>query len=196
MQIILASNNANKAEEIRRITAPVEVVTLAELGLNVPFDAVEDGATYEENALKKVRVVGDRANGIVVADDSGLEVDALGGRPGIHSARYGGPGLNDRLRCEYLLHEMEMDQCATRAARFICVVAARFPDGTEKIFRGVLEGEITRDIRGESGFGYDPVFLLLEEYLTLAQIGPKEKNRISHRAIAFGLLKDFLLKSA
>jgi XTP/dITP diphosphohydrolase len=194
MRFILASYNRHKAQEIRLIVAPVNVETLADLGIDIPLGDVEDGETYEENAFKKVREVAAHVKGIVVSDDSGLEVDALGGRPGIHSARYGGAGLTDRERCELLLRETGAAPGKTLASRFVCVVAARLENGVEHAFRWILEGMITHECRGESGFGYDPVFFLPDRGLTVAEIGPEEKNRISHRARAFTMLRDFLLK--
>lgn len=196
MEILLATNNRHKAAEIARIVAPVRVLCLADLDLAVDLSGVEDGATYEENALKKARPVAAAApRAIVVADDSGLEVDALDGRPGLHSARYGGDGP-DAKRYELLLGELSGVPPARRAARFICIAAAVFPGGAEYIFKGVREGIITERPRGEGGFGYDPVFLVPETGRTMAELTPDEKNRISHRGIAFRLLRDTLLRTS
>jgi len=193
MEIILASFNRNKAREIEKIVAPVAVRSLADFGVELDFDALETADTYEGNALIKVRAAAEHVKGIIVADDSGLEVDALGGRPGVHSARYGGAEIPDRDRCKVLLDEMKDIPSGRRAARFVCCVALRLEDGSEKFFRGALEGSIHTEVIGESGFGYDPVFLLPDSGLTVAQISSAEKNSISHRAKAFQALRDYLL---
>lgn len=194
MEIILASFNKHKALEIGAIAAPVAVRSLGEFGVEIDFDAVEDGATYEENAFKKVRAAAARVSGLIAADDSGLEVAALGGRPGILSARYGGAEIPDADRCRLLLEEMKDVPDGDRAARFVCVVAVRHPDGSEQIFTGELRGIITRELRGQGGFGYDPVVYIPELGRTVAELTPDEKNRISHRAKAFAALRDSLLK--
>ena len=193
MEIILASYNAHKAREIGEIMSPVRVKSLAEFGVELDFDAIEDGATYEENAIKKARAASARVKGIVAADDSGLEVESLGGRPGLLSARYGGAEIPDADRCRLLLDEMKDMPDGRRGARFVCVVAALFPDGREAIFTGECRGVIIREMRGGRGFGYDPVMFLPGRGLTVAELSPEEKNRISHRAIAFKALRDSLL---
>ncbi len=193
MEIILASFNENKAREIGGIMSPIAVRTLGEFGVGIDFDAVEDGTTYEENAFKKVRAAAAHVNGIIAADDSGLEVYALGGRPGLLSARYGGAETSDADRCRILLEEMKDIPDDNRGARFVCVVAVLFPDGRESVFTGECRGVITREVRGAGGFGYDPVMLLPERGLTVAEIASAEKNRISHRAIAFRAFRDSLM---
>lgn len=193
MEIILASYNKNKAREIESIMAPLHVKCLADLGVDIDFDAVEDGDTYRENAIKKVRAAAAHVDGILCADDSGLEVDALHGGPGVHSARYGGPGLDDALRYTKLLEDMRDVPEPKRGARFVCVVAARLPDGAEHFFEGELRGVIATAPRGSSGFGYDPVMYLPDIAQTVAQISSYEKNRISHRAAAFRQFRDLLL---
>lgn len=195
MEIILASFNKNKAREIEQILSPVAVKCLADLGVNMDFDAIEDADTYRENALIKVRAAAAHASGIICADDSGLEVDALDGRPGVLSARYGGPGLDDAMRYTKLLEELRGVPEARRGARFVCVVAARFPDGRETCFEGELRGVIATAPRGSSGFGYDPVMYLPGLGKTVAEIPLHEKNRISHRAAAFLKLRDHLLQN-
>ncbi len=193
MEIILASYNAHKAREIGAIMSPIVVKSLGELGVEMDFDAVEDGETYSENALKKVHAAAAHVKGIIVSDDSGLEVAALDGRPGLLSARYGGADITDQERCGLLLDEMKTVPDGKRAARFVCIVAALFPDGREELFEGELAGVITREIRGGSGFGYDPVIFLPERGVTVAELAPGEKNKISHRSTAFGKLKQYLL---
>jgi len=193
LEFILASFNENKAREISRIAAPVRARSLSSLGVEIDFDAVEDGLTYEENAFKKASAAAEHVTGVIAADDSGLEVEALGGAPGLMSARYGGPGLSDEQRCLRLLEEMRDVPDHARAARFVCVVAVIFPDGSRRVFTGEQRGVITRELRGSLGFGYDPVLFLPELGLTVAELEPEIKNRISHRAIAFSKFKEFLL---
>lgn len=194
MKIILATYNEGKAREIGEILAPIEVVGLRSLGVEIDFDAVEDGDSYEENAMKKARAAAERVSGIVVSDDSGIEADALDGRPGTHAARYGGPGATDSDRCRKMLDEMRDAPDGKRTARYVCVVAARFPDGTEKYFRAECEGEIGRAEQGTGGFGYDPIFMLPGRGVSIAEISIEEKNRISHRGKAFAALKKMLLE--
>jgi len=194
MEIILASYNKNKAREIEKILAPIRVKCLADLGVDMDFDAVEDADTYRENAMKKVRAAAEHVNGVICADDSGLEVDALGGRPGVHSARYGGPGLDDALRYTKLIEDLDGVPETRRGARFVCVVAVRRPDGREEYFEGELRGVIAAAPRGSSGFGYDPVMYLPDLGKTVAEISADEKNRISHRAQAFKKFRNALLK--
>ena len=191
MEIILASFNRGKAREIEKIVSPIAARSLADFGLSIDFDSIENAGTYEGNALIKARAAAEHVSGIIVADDSGLEVDAIGGRPGVLSARYGGADISDAKRYEFLLDEMLGVPEEKRTARFVCCVAARFEDGSERIFTGKLEGRIHTEPLGSDGFGYDPVFLL-PGGLTVAQLTPEEKNRISHRAAAFSALKSFL----
>jgi len=193
MEIILASYNAHKAREIGEIMSPIAVRSLGDLGVRLDFDTVEDGETYKENALKKVRAAAPHLDGIIVSDDSGLEVEALGGRPGILSARYGGADISDSERCKLLLNEMKDVPDVQRAARFVCVVAVLFPDGREQIFEGECKGVIAREMCGIDGFGYDPVVFLPDRGLTIAELTAAEKNKISHRSAAFNKLKSFLL---
>lgn len=192
-EIILASFNTNKAREIESIMSPVKVRCCADLGVDVDFDAVEDGDTYHENAKKKVEAVAALAGGVIVADDSGLEVDALGGRPGVLSARYGGAEISDPERYALLLDELRDVPGERRGARFVCVVAARFPGGEMQYFEGELRGVIASEPHGSNGFGYDPVVFLPGRGLTVAQIPASEKNQISHRAEAFRKLRAVLL---
>jgi XTP/dITP diphosphohydrolase len=194
MEIILASFNRHKAREVGEIMAPVGVKSLVEFGIEIDFDAVEDGATYEENAFKKVQAAAVYTKGIIAADDSGLEVAALGGRPGLLSARYGGAEIPDSDRCKLLLEEMKHVPDEQRGARFVCKVAVIFPDGREALYTGECRGVIIRELRGAGGFGYDPVLFLPERGVTVAELTPEEKNKISHRAIAFRALRDDLLK--
>ena len=194
-EIILASFNKNKAREIDKIMDPVRVKCLADLGVDIDFDAVEDADTYRENAIKKVRAACAYVSGIVCADDSGLEVAALDGRPGVHSARYGGPGLDDAMRYTKLLEDLAGVPASRRSARFVCVVAVQHPDGREEFFEGEMRGVIAEAPRGASGFGYDLVMFLPELGRTVAEISAEEKNRISHRAAAFRAFRQSLLRT-
>ncbi len=190
MKIALATKNPGKIKEIHSILdgLPIELIGLCELSIEeLP---PEDGRTFEENALKKARFVSRTSGLTAIADDSGLEVDALGGRPGVYSARYG--GRTDEERYLKLLEELEGIPEQGRTARFHCVIALVSPGGVEKTFEGVLEGRITTAPRGNHGFGYDPVFYLPDKGKTLAEMRPEEKNLISHRAKALKKLRAYL----
>ena len=192
MDFVLASKNPNKLREMAAILEPygVRLRLQSELGLDI--DVEETGQTFEENALLKAGAVM-RVSGLpAIADDSGLEVDALGGAPGIYSARYGGDACkNDRERYLYLLKNMEDVPDGERTARFVCVIAAVWPDGRKVCARGTCEGVILRQPGRDNGFGYDPVFYVPEEKSTFSEMPPARKNEISHRANA---LKQFQIK--
>ena len=192
MDFVLASKNPNKLREMAAILEPygVRLRLQSELGLDI--DVEETGTSFEENALLKAGAVM-RASGLpAIADDSGLEVDALGGEPGIYSARYGGEACkNDRERYLYLLKNMENVPDDERTARFVCVIAAVWPDGKKIIVRGTCEGVILRQPGRDNGFGYDPVFYVPEEGTTFSEMPTSRKNQISHRANA---LKQFQIK--
>ena len=183
-QLLLATNNPGKVAEFRQLLAGCgwEVVAPPELGLNV--QAEETGQTYAENAtLQAVEYA--RASGLVtLADDSGLEVDALGGRPGPLSARYAGPDRTDSERVQALLQELAGVPDEERTARFCCVIAIADATGRVELVEGTVEGRIGHEPRGENGFGYDPIFLLPERGMTTAELPPDEKNAVSHRAAA------------
>ncbi len=191
MRVVLATRNAAKLEEVTAIVgAEAEV-----LGLDA-FGAVElppeDAATYEENALAKGRAVA-RALGLAaLADDSGLEVAALGGAPGVRSSRYAGPACDPRANNEKLLRELAAIPPERRRARFVCVAALVTPAGGEWLARGEVAGRIAAAPRGESGFGYDPVFVPEGYERTFAEMTAEEKNRLSHRARAFSKIKKCL----
>jgi XTP/dITP diphosphohydrolase len=191
-EIILATRNPGKIREFSAAFAP--------LGWQLhglPVDAPpvdEDGQTFEENACKKAETIMRRYGVPALADDSGLEVDALGGRPGVFSARYAGEGANDEKNNQKLLQEMAGVPDGQRQARFVCVLALAFPGRPTVWFRGECEGEILREIRGTGGFGYDPLFYLPSWGQTMAELDVEQKNRISHRAEALRKLADFLAK--
>jgi XTP/dITP diphosphohydrolase len=188
-RLVIATNNRGKLREFQRMLSDsgFELVTPSDLG--IAWDVEETGGSFEENAKLKA-VDAARATGtLAFADDSGLEVDHLDGRPGIFSARYAGAGrtdgsLNERQQCEMILHEMRGVPDALRTARFRCVIAIATPDGETTTVDGVFEGRIGHEIRGEHGFGYDPIFLLPHRGVTSAELPPDEKNAISHRGQA------------
>jgi XTP/dITP diphosphohydrolase len=183
-RLILATKNQGKIRELRLLLEGIgyEIVSLADLP---PCPLPPEGdRSYGENALAKARAVSEEFRAIALSDDSGLEVDALGGRPGIMSARYGGEGLTSNEQCLKLLAELEGVPPTRRTARFRAVVALAAPNGDHALTEGVLEGVIGEGLRGEGGFGYDPVFFLSELGLTLAQVDLATKNRLSHRARA------------
>lgn len=194
MRLLVASNNGKKLAEIKKIVSfiGIEAVSPSELGLSIEVE--EDGATFEENALIKAMAAAAAAGCPAFADDSGLVVDALGGRPGIHSARYAGPEATDAQRVDKLLSEL--NGVTDRRASFVCVVALACPDGGSRTFRGEIEGEITSAPAGAGGFGYDPVFRPLGHQGTFAELPVELKNKISHRAKALGLAMDELARLA
>ncbi len=159
-------------------------------------EIVEDGASFLENALKKARTVAEFTGEIALADDSGLEVEALNGAPGIYSSRYAGNGADDADNIRKLLNDLQGVPPAERGAAFRCVLVLYRPDGRYEAFEGRWAGRITEEPAGEGGFGYDPVFFLPDRGVTVAQIAPDVKNRISHRAQAFGKLKVWLQKES
>jgi XTP/dITP diphosphohydrolase len=191
MKITLATKNAGKAAEIGRILegSGVEIVSLQAF----PFVELppETGKTLRENALLKARHVFKAAGLPALADDSGLEVDFLGGAPGVYSARYSGEKATDEENWRKLLRELDGVAAEKRSARFRCALALVFDDD-EHLFEGVFEGSIAEAPRGLNGFGYDPVFIPLGMDMTAAELAPEEKNRISHRARALEALKVFL----
>jgi XTP/dITP diphosphohydrolase len=184
---VVATSNPGKVREIGAILADLGITCVGLEGLP-PVDFPEEGDDYAENAVAKARAAARRLGRVAVADDSGLEVDGLGGRPGPRSARYGGPGLDDAGRVAHLLDELSGAAGAARRARFVCVAAWASPDGRTATRRGECEGTIRTAPSGESGFGYDPVFEVEGDGRTMAELAPDEKNRISHRARAFRAL--------
>lgn len=183
MRFILASNNSGKLKEMRALLAGVgaEVVSQSEAGL--ALEAEETGVTFEENALIKARAACEALGEAAIADDSGLVVDALGGAPGVYSARYGGEDCqSDADRVALLLRNLTGEE--RRAARFVSCIACVFPNGDLLTARGECEGEIGFEPRGTGGFGYDPVFVFPETGKTMAELMPEEKNAVSHRGAA------------
>ena len=190
MDFILASKNAHKLREMAAILKPFGIRLRLQSELDMDIDVEETGTSFEENAMLKAEAVM-RASGLpAIADDSGLEVDALSGAPGIYSARYGGPQcINDAQRYEFLLENMRGIPEAERTARFVCVIAAAWPEGKRICVRGTCEGVILEQPGGEGGFGYDPVFYVPEEGCTFSEMPAERKNEISHRANALRLFQ-------
>jgi cyclic pyranopterin phosphate synthase len=183
-RLLLATNNAGKIDELRTLLAPlqVEIVTPRELAISLVPE--ESGETYAQNASIKARAFAAEAGIPAIADDSGIEVEALGGRPGVHSARYGPAGGSDADRVQTLLAEMARVPDGQRAARFVAVIAVALPDGRVWDASGELTGALARAPRGERGFGYDPILLIPELGRTVAELSDAEKNELSHRARA------------
>lgn len=181
---VIATGNPGKVREIRAILAhaPIELVGLEGLS---PVHFPEEGSDYAPNAAAKALAAAQQTGLPAVADDSGLEVDGLGGAPGPLSARYGGPGLDDRARTAHLLEQMAEMDGPDRVARFVCYAAWASPTGELVQAHGECAGSIEREVRGAGGFGYDPVFRVAGRDVTMAELAESEKNRISHRARAF-----------
>jgi XTP/dITP diphosphohydrolase len=191
---IVATGNAGKLAEMRALLAHVGVALRA-MTASEGAELPPEGDDYEANAVAKAQSVARHAGAPALADDSGLEVDALSGRPGPHSARYGGPGLDDAGRVALLLRELEGVPAARRSARFVCVVALATPDGKCRTARGVCEGRILRAPQGSGGFGYDPVFAPEGDERSMAELTGDEKNVLSHRGRAIAALLEALGRS-
>ena len=193
MKLVIATKNKGKIREIRKKLSDldnIEVIPLTEIP-NAP-EVIEDGETFVANALKKAREISVFTKLTVLADDSGLVIDALRGRPGVYSARYGGETSDYITKNKLILKEMKNINDSDRTAKFVCVMALKFPEGKEEIVRGECWGEITSSLKGTKGFGYDPIFFLPKHQKTMAEISLEEKNRISHRAQALEKIKNFL----
>ncbi|WP_138302779.1 MULTISPECIES: RdgB/HAM1 family non-canonical purine NTP pyrophosphatase [Eubacteriales] len=187
-KIIFATGNENKMVEIRQILSDLGMEILSQKEAGIQADPEENGTTFEENALIKARAVRSIAAGmeenkdaVILADDSGLEIDHLNKEPGIYSARYMGTDTSYDIKNNALLERLEGVPDEERTARFVCAIAAAFPDGTEEVVRGTMEGRIGHEIAGGNGFGYDPIFFLPEYGCTSAQLSPEKKNSLSHR---------------
>lgn len=201
LQIIFATGNEGKMREIRAILEDLEVgiSSMKEAGLDLEIE--ENGTTFEDNAVIKARTVanalaaqGKEQTCVVMADDSGLEIDCLNGEPGVYSARYLGEETPFDLKSRDILRRMADVPEEERTARFVCAIAAIFPDGEAVTTSGIVEGRIGYELRGDNGFGYDPIFYLPEYGRTAAELSDEEKNRISHRSRALGLMKEELKK--
>ena len=191
-KLLIASNNPGKIQEYREVLKglPFELTWPSNEGLE--GEPEETGVTFEENALLKARAFADMGGLLTIADDSGLEVDALGGEPGVRSARYAGASATDEQRVQLVLSKIADVPWEARTARFRCVLAVVFPGGAAETFSGAVEGYIATASQGDNGFGYDPVFYLPELGMTFAQLEPQAKNRLSHRAAATAKLVERL----
>lgn len=190
MDVVIATNNKGKLAEIRKILSGHNVLSQNDVGAFV--DVEETGTTYEENALLKANAVRKYTDKIIIADDSGLEVDVLGGEPGLYSARYAGEGTTPDQGMDKLLGKLKGYKFEEKTARFISCIALIMPDGTSHTFIGSCEGYIIDEKRGTNGFGFDPLFWVEEYQKTFAEITDEQKNRISHRYKALYKLKEFL----
>ena len=192
-KIIFATGNAGKMKEIREILKDLDAEVLSMKEAGVEAEIVEDGKTFEENAVIKAKTVCKLTGEIALADDSGLEIDYLNKEPGIYSARYMGEDTSYRIKNANLIERLEGVPDEKRTARFVCAIAAAFPDGTVKTVRGTMEGRIGYEETGENGFGYDPIFYLPEYGCSSAELSMEEKNKISHRGKALRAIKAELL---
>lgn len=192
-EVIIATQNIGKAKEFEHIFDQYQIRVKSLRDLKDPIDIIEDGETFEENALIKAKAIASKYNALVIADDSGLAVDALNGCPGVYSARYAGEDRDDQANIDKVLSELEGVEAKDRTARFVCALALVTPDGEEYVVRGECEGQILTECRGHEGFGYDPIFYLPALEKTMAEIPKSEKNVLSHRAEAFKQLQKVLV---
>ena len=192
--IIFATGNKDKMREIREIMADcdVQIQSMKEAGIQV--DIVEDGKTFEENALIKARAIAAHTDAIVLADDSGLEIDALNKEPGVYSARYMGEDTSYDIKNQNLIDRLDGVPKEKRTARCVCAIVAVLSDGKELVTRQTMEGQIGWEPEGTNGFGYDPIFYLDEFGCSSATISPEQKNAISHRGKALRAMKELLIE--
>lgn len=190
--IIFATSNENKMKEIRMILAdlPVNILSLKETGISADID--ENGTTFEENAVIKASTIAKECNTIVLADDSGLEVDYINKEPGVYSARYMGEETSYHIKNQSIIERLDKAVGDERKARFVCVIAAALPDGRILTTRGTIEGLIGYEEKGENGFGYDPILYVPEYGMTTGEMPLEIKNKISHRGKALELMKEKL----
>ncbi len=197
-KIIFATGNEGKMNEIKEIMKDFiekyEIIILSLKEAGVDADIVEDGRTFEENALIKARAIAKLTDAVVLADDSGLEVDYLDGAPGIYSARFLGEDTSYDIKNTYILDKLDGVEDDNRTARFVCAIACVFPDGKELCIRGTIEGTIAYEIKGVNGFGYDPIFYVPEYGCTTAELSAEKKNEVSHRGRALAAMMGELEK--
>ena len=191
-KIVFATGNKDKMREIREIMADCEVEIFS-MKAGIDVDIVENGTTFEENALIKAKAIAEHTDAIVLADDSGLEIDALNKEPGIYSARYMGEDTSYTVKNRNLIERLEGVPKEQRTARFVCAIAAVLPGGKELVTRQTMEGYIGYEPEGENGFGYDPIFFLEEYGCSSAALSREQKNAISHRGKALRAMRDMLL---
>lgn len=191
-RIIFATGNEGKMAEIRAILGDLGIPVLSMKEAGITADIVEDGKSFEENADIKARVIMELTGDVVLADDSGLEIDYLNGEPGIYSARYMGEDTSYEIKNKNLIDRLAGVPDEKRTARFVCAISAALPDGTILRSRGTIEGIIGYEAKGEHGFGYDPIFYLPEYGCTTAELSSEKKNELSHRGKALRLIKEEL----
>lgn len=182
--LLLATTNEHKLDEFRTILRDLPFTLLSLRDVQIDMDVEETGTTFAENAILKARAYAQAANMLALADDSGLEIDALGGAPGVYSARFAGHETPYAERFRLIFERLQDVPPAERTARFRCAIALAEPSGFVRVVEGTIEGVIADSARGEHGFGYDPIFLVPESGLTTAEMSPAEKNRLSHRGRA------------
>ncbi len=193
-KIIFATSNEGKMREIRELLKDldIELLSLKDAGLNPDID--ENGTTFEENAIIKAKLIMELTGEIVLADDSGIEVDYLDKAPGVYSARFLGEDTSYDIKNKYIIDKLAAASGEERSARFVCVIACAMPDGEIKTCRATIEGTIANDIVGDKGFGYDPIFYVPEYKCTTAEMSMELKNEISHRGKALKEMKEILRK--
>lgn len=191
-QIIFATGNEGKMKEIRMILEELKCPVLSMREAGIEADIVEDGQTFEENAIIKARAIAQQTDSVVLADDSGLVIDYLNGEPGIYSARYLGEDTSYRIKNQNLIDRLEGVPDEKRGARFVCAIAAVLPGGEILTERGSMEGRIGYEEKGGNGFGYDPIFYVPEYDCSAAELTPEQKNQISHRGKALQKIKEAL----
>ncbi len=191
MDLILASNNKDKLREVREVMCPLGYSVISQSEAGIHLEADENGTTFAENSLIKAKAIYDITHKAVIADDSGLCVDALGGEPGVYSARYGGEEVDDIGRCYLVIDRLNGVEDEKRTARFVAVITYIDEQGEVKQFEGRIEGRIGYERVGENGFGYDPIFMVGDR--SLAQFSPDEKNAVSHRGNALRELEAYIL---
>ena len=194
-KIIFATGNEGKMKEVRMILEDLGLPVLSLKDAGITADVEENGTTFEENAQIKAKAIMEMTGALVLADDSGLEVDALDKEPGIYSARYMGHDTSYHIKNQNIIDRLKGKVGEERSARFVCAIAAAFPDGRVLITRGTMEGRIGYEEKGENGFGYDPIFYLPEYQCYSAELSLEEKNKLSHRGKALRLMKERLHES-
>ena len=191
-KVIFATGNEGKMKEIREILGDLDIQLLSLKDAGITADIEEHGNSFEENAVIKATAIRDLTGEIVLADDSGLEIDYLNKEPGIYSARYMGEDTSYHIKNANLIERLDGVPDEKRTARFVCAIAAAFPDGTVRTVRAAMEGRIGYEEKGENGFGYDPIFYLPEYGCSSAELSMEEKNKISHRGKALRAIRDEL----
>ncbi len=194
MKIIMATGNKNKIKEVKEILSGtgIDIVSMSDVGINI--DIKETGKTFEENAIIKAQIIKDLTNEIVIADDSGLIIDAMPDELGVYSARFMGEDTPYEIKNQAILTRLEGKAKEQRSARFVCTIAIAYPDKETKLFKGVCEGYIAFKAEGDNGFGFDPIFYVPEKKCTCAMLSEEEKNKISHRGKALAQAADELKK--